>query len=305
MTSSSSQFISTEFEDNNWYNPANERIYDVRKKSFLPVSQLKVLQKELNGQRIVSIGELHSNPCHHRVEFNIIKSLVETRNPGTLSIGLECFYRQHQKALDDYVFRHRDFGTLKASTKWDSTWGYDLNYYAKIFNYACVHGIRLVGLNVPYPVIKLVSNYGLANLPADLRRLLPDIDLSNEDHKAQFLELMGVHGEVQAPAALQRYYEAQCLWDEYMAETASNLIRKDSKAESLLVLITGAGHVMGRTGIPNRIQKRCGQLPFVIVPQQVDWSSTTGLPDVEHPPSFADCDWAWYTEKEVVVGEKA
>ena len=36
------------------------------------------------------------------------------------------------------------------------TWGYDLNYYAKIFNFAAIYGIRLVGLNVPIQVIYLL-----------------------------------------------------------------------------------------------------------------------------------------------------
>lgn len=120
-----------------WYDPNNERIYDVSKKSFLPVNHLNVLEKELKGRRVISIGEVHSNPCHHRVEFEVIKTLAAHRDPKQIQIGLECFYRQHQTALDAYVFQHQDFATLKAQTKWDDTWGYDLNNYAKIFNFAC------------------------------------------------------------------------------------------------------------------------------------------------------------------------
>lgn len=104
-----------------------------------------------------------------------------------MAIGLECFYRQHQRALDRFVFNHRNLAILKRETKWDGwtfihsfiltihkhtvlkilyssfkltnvilyfseTWGYDLNYYAKIFNFAAVYGIRLVGLNAPLQV---------------------------------------------------------------------------------------------------------------------------------------------------------
>lgn len=77
---------------NSWYNPSNERIYDVKKKSYLPVNHINVLQKELNGRSIVSIGEVHSNPCHHRVEFEVIKSLAQTRNPKDIQIGNTYMY---------------------------------------------------------------------------------------------------------------------------------------------------------------------------------------------------------------------
>ena len=32
---------------------------------------------------------------------------------------------------------------------------------------------------------------------------------------------------------------------------------------------------------------------------QVDWNTESGLPEVTTPLSAADCDWAWYTEKEI------
>ena len=59
--------------------------------------------------------------------------------------------------------------------------------------------------------------------------------------------------------------------------------------------------VIGRASIPDRIQKRTDENPFVIVPQQVDWSKENGLPIVKKPLTSADCDWAWYTEKELEV----
>jgi uncharacterized iron-regulated protein len=289
--------------DIQWYNPINERIYDVNKKSFMPVTHLDVLEKELLGRNVVSIGEVHSNPCHHRVEFDVVKALSRGREPGSMCIGLECFYRQHQQALDAYVFRHKDFGILKSQTRWDSTWGYDLNQYAKIFNFACQKGIRLIGLNVPYPVVKLVGSYGLMNMPNELKSLLPTIDLTNRAHKSQFLRLIGAHGDAMNEIGMQRMYEAQCLWDDYMADSVVKLFESvpSGTAKPLFVLIAGVGHVMGRVGIPDRVAKRLHQAPFVIVPQEVSWSLETGLPDVDSPLGIGECDWAWYTEQEVRV----
>jgi uncharacterized iron-regulated protein len=99
-------------------------------------------------------------------------------------------------------------------------------------------------------------------------------------------------------SASQRLYETQCLWDEYMADSAGQYITK--YPSHTLVIIAGYGHVLGRGGIPNRIKRRVKKNdPFVIVPQQVDWLPN-GLPDIEIPLSREDCDWAWYTEREII-----
>ena len=57
------------------------------------------------------------------------------------------------------------FSELKKRVKWRKTWGYDINQYAKIFSYARQNGIRLVGLNVPYGMVQMVSNFGCGSCP--------------------------------------------------------------------------------------------------------------------------------------------
>ena len=218
---------------------------------------------------------------------------------------MECFYRQHQSALDRYIFEHSSIGKLKEETNWQETWGYDLNMYAKIFNFASINGVRLVGLNVPYPVVQLTAQVGYDDLPVKLRKLLPALDLNNRRHREQFITAIGadrddatahVSPNMDKAKGLERMYQAQVLWDEYMSETASNYIQENK--DKYLIVIAGLGHVLGRVGIPDRIEKRSNLQSFVIVPQQVQWS-TEGLPLVTKPLTNKDCDWAWYTEETV------
>ena len=81
-----------------------------------------------------------------------------------------------------------------------------------------------------------------------------------------------------------------------MSQSAADYIKKHP--QTIVCVIAGLGHIVGRRGIPNRIKKRVrgDKDPFVIVPQQVDWSVETGLPDIDTPLSIEECDWAWYTE---------
>mgnify|MGYP000222429304 CR=1 FL=1 len=99
------------------YNPRNERIYDTRRKSFLPARPDQFLKEELKkeNKKIVVIGEVHSNPCHHHAEFEILKTLYNSYGTeGGVAIGLKCFYRQHQKALDRFTFKHQDIKILRS-----------------------------------------------------------------------------------------------------------------------------------------------------------------------------------------------
>lgn len=117
---------------------------------------------------------------------------VAQGSPGQLAVGLEMFYRQHQPILDDYVFGSgtRTLASLKEDTKWEETWGWKLSHYSKIINYARMHGIRICGLNVPQPVVKVVSKMGLEKVPAALKSKLPDVDLNNKAHRDSFMSMM-------------------------------------------------------------------------------------------------------------------
>lgn len=167
-----------------WYNPTNQRIFDTKRMSFIPSHPEVYLKKVLGDRKVVIIGEVHSNPCHHKVEFEVLRTLYDNQQSkadkiSNIAIGMEAFYRQHQKVLDDFVFIHKDFDLLQKKTNWAETWGYDLNYYSKILRYASDHNIRVIGLNVPQPVAHYVSQKGLQNVPINLRKMLPeDIDLS-------------------------------------------------------------------------------------------------------------------------------
>lgn len=281
-----------------WYDPRNERIFDTSRNSYLPARAELYLQKAISNKNVVCVGEVHSNPCHHKLEFDVIKSLNLLVPSSNLAIGLECFYRQHQRALDRYVFVHQNFGLLKKETNWDQTWGFDINNYAKIFHFAAVRGIRLVGLNMPIQIAKLVIEKGLENIPQSLLELLPEVDLSDRTHRSQFYRtIQNMHHETD-PLRLDRMYQVQTLWDEYMAESTSNFIEHSPK-DTIICVIAGVGHISGRTGIPKRIFRRLRTDPFVIVPHQVSWSPESGLPDIMAPPSISECDWAWYTEKEI------
>ncbi|CBN76581.1 protein of unknown function DUF399 [Ectocarpus siliculosus] len=277
-----------------------ERIFDTARKSFVPADPSRLIFPGVGfADRVVCTGEMHTHPLHHRMQFEVIKAVASVTKAKTepLAIGLEMFYRQQQDALDRYVFNHGDLAALKLDTKWDETWGFDFNQYAKIFHYARENGIRLVGLNAPQSLLHLINKVGIAGLPQRLREVLPEMDLSNMAHRKRFEDAINgfQHGAGIDAAAMNRMYEAQTLWDEYMAESASRYLQR---AGGRIVLLAGNGHVQARDGIPDRVERRTGLKPFTIVPVSVEWTED-GLPDIDHPPGTAFADWVYFTQNEI------
>lgn len=63
----------------------------------------------------------------------------------------------------------------------------------------------------------------MSGLPKRLRPILPEMDLGQEAHRLRFENAINAfpHGAALDADAMNRMYEAQTLWDEYMAESAS------------------------------------------------------------------------------------
>ena len=158
------------------YDASRTLLYDTKAGSYMPSDPAPRLAAALRRAsadaaappRVIFAGEEHTNPLHHVYQLQLIKAVNEL-DDAPLALGLEMFYRQHQPYLDEYIFGDGDFKRLKRRCHWSKTWGYDFNDYAKILAYARKHQIRLVGLNVPYPLVSMVGTYGLRGVPPELR----------------------------------------------------------------------------------------------------------------------------------------
>ena len=287
-------------------------LFDTRTRSFLSADPQRELGAALAARqhggekpRVVFAGEEHPNAAHHALQLELIKAVDALDDAPTL-VGLEMCYREHQPALDDFVFgADRSLATLARRTAWDKTWGFDLALYAPIFEHARAAGIRLCGLNVPYPLVREVSKVGIGGLEPDARALLPNMDLDNREHYRRFGAAMDEAMGAAQPRGEQfsRYYEAMTLWDEYMAASVAGYVRADvvpgagvggaaNTGAERMVVLAGTGHVRGRVGMPDRFTRRTGLSTFTVVPLESDES----WPAVPQPlPTRAEGDWVLYT----------
>lgn len=285
---------------------ARDRLYDTRSGSFVPASAINALLKRDVGQafrRCIVAGEIHDNVCTHAAQLAVIEGAIRLPDAMPLVVGFEQFYRMHTPYLDAFVRGKLSMAGLLGKTRWEETWGFDPKLYIPIFEYCRAYKIPMVGLNVPIQFVRQVTNYGLDGLPDKLKQFLPDnMDLGNKEHYRHFVQLMGIdsaHFDVNADhSLLDRYYEAQVLWEEWMSQSVAMSLK--DRPDTRMVALIGSGHVEGRYGFPDRIERRCAERPYTVVPRPVAWTSDEGhaMPDIFRPERNI-ADLVWYTRRTI------
>ena len=87
---------------------------------------------------------------------------------------------------------------------------------------------------------------------------------SDAEYRQRLRDIFGqhAHGKTFNEAVFQKFVEAQLAWDEGMAFAASKYLKKTAKEKpnQRLVILAGSGHLINRSGIPNRLE-HTGPIP--------------------------------------------
>jgi uncharacterized iron-regulated protein len=213
---------------------------------------------------VVFFGEQHDDPATHRSELAVLAALGNTSRPVVLS--LEMFERDVQGALDDYLAgRVTEADFLSRSRPWER---YATDYRALV-ELARARGWPVVASNVPRRFASAVSRNGLAvldTLAAPERELVArDIACPRDAYYERFADQMKGHSAGGGPPSAadssamrrmtDRFYEAQCVKDETMAE--SIVAAMAAAGEGALVLhVDGAFHSDYGLGTAARVVRR-------------------------------------------------
>jgi uncharacterized iron-regulated protein len=207
---------------------------------------------QLAEDRVVFVGEVHTDFAHHLNQLAIIQGLHERR--PDLAIGMEYFQQSFQEYLDEYGAGKLTETGLLAKTQYFKRWGYDFRLYEPILKYARDTGIPLVALNVSSEIVQKVAQSGLAGLTEKERAEIPqDLDRSNSAYR-DFLQTVFKDHPHAKGASFESFYEAQLLWDEGMAARAARYL--DDHPNRGLVVLAGMDHVQYGFGIPDRLSRR-------------------------------------------------
>ena len=235
---------------------------------------------DLERAKVIYVGEVHDRSEDHAAQYRILRALYE-RHPS-IALGMEMFQYPFQPVLDDWTAGRLDETNLRRRSEWDQRWGFDYSFYRPILEWTRSHAVPLVALNAPTEVTRTVASEGLEALSPEQREALPPLDLEDEAHRALVMaELGGAHHGADDEAALERFYTAQVVWDETMAERVAEAIER-SDAPTRMVVFAGAMHVRAGLGIPNRAARR-GAAPYRTVLVAADEDELDTLLEADPP----------------------
>jgi uncharacterized iron-regulated protein len=217
------------------------------------------LDERLRAARVIYVGEEHPNPHHHAVEIDLLERVW--RIDPDVALGLEMLPRTLQPALDDYLAGKLDERAFLDAVDWPHTWGYPFGLYRPLLAFCRAHHLRAFALNAPRALAHAVAQRGLDGLSADEKAQLPELQPGPEPHREMVREAFGAHphdGKFN-DAKFERFYAAQLVWDETMAERAAAALPSVHR----LVVVAGEMHAR-RFAVPDRAARR-GAAPYLIV----------------------------------------
>jgi uncharacterized iron-regulated protein len=227
-----------------------------------PVSVDELLGR-LHQQEVVYLGEEHHNRFHIDAALSLLNRLSALgRRP---IVAMEMFGWDSQSLLDRYV-QENDLSREEFLSRvgWPHNWGGPFETYEPLVAYAQKEHLRLVALNPPKPLVRLVAKKGLehARRESDWSRwnMQDESIVDDPPYRQRILEqLRACHGGG-SDELYQTMYEASMVRDEGMARTIASLIesirnRSDVSAGPV-VSYTGGGHVQYNLPVPNRVARR-------------------------------------------------
>jgi uncharacterized iron-regulated protein len=229
--------------------------------SFTPRQQGIINQ--LQTANVVYLGEIHDRESDRHQQLAIIQTLFKQNS--RLAIGMEMFQRQMQPVLDRYLSGKITAAELRQQSEFDRRWGYKWESYLPILEFAKAHRLPIIALNTPTEITRKAAKTGLESLtPAELAYIPPiaQIDRSNLKYQQMILGSYQQHAGMVSIASrsFDRFYTAQLLWDETMAERVANFTNQNPQHQT--IVIAGRSHIIYGYGIPDRVMRRMGKSKF-------------------------------------------
>jgi uncharacterized iron-regulated protein len=245
---------------------------DIVERSALPLHVLEGREKLTEPQlwermaqsRVICFGEQHDSPEHHYGQKRALAELATraAATQRTLGVGFEMFQRPYQAALTSFVAGATTEEQFLADSDYAERWGFDFSLYRPLLATVREFSLEALALNAPRETTRKIAKNGLTGLDASERNQLPELNLDDRDHRAYFDAAMADHPPMSGGPDMDDMYAVQVVWDETMADTASNWL-SHSGSSSQLILFAGNGHCH-ESAIPARITRRT-QIPVLSV----------------------------------------
>jgi uncharacterized iron-regulated protein len=256
---------------------APHRVFDAARAAF---GEFDPMIDDLAAADVVFVGEQHDSANTHRLELALLQAIGRRR--GDVVLSLEMFERDVQEPLDHFLMGHAAEDEFMKDAR---AWPRYRTDYKPLVDFAIAKEWQVVAANVPRSIASEVSKGGLevlqAKSAADRRLFAADLQCPTDDeYFKRFGEAMGDHsgttgttgttgtgGTTGTAGTTTRFYYAQCLKDETMAESIAQAytIAALGGKRPLVVHINGAFHSDFGQGTAARARRRLPGKRVVVV----------------------------------------
>ncbi|HKR79551.1 MAG TPA: ChaN family lipoprotein [Nitrospira sp.] len=227
-----------------------------------PIS-LEELVGRLQEQEVIYLGEEHHNRLHIDAAISLLSGLARAGRRPT--VAMEMFGWESQPLLDGYVqgdeMSRQDF---VSQAGWTQNWGGPFETYEPLVAFAKTRHLRVVALNPPKPLVRLVAKKGLEQARREDEwtrwNMQDETIVDDPDYRQRLVEqLRACHGGG-SDDMYRTMYEASMVRDEGMAKTivaaVESLRGLHDPSAGPVVSYTGGGHIQYNLPVPRRVARR-------------------------------------------------
>jgi uncharacterized iron-regulated protein len=202
----------------------------------------------------VLLGESHDQEEHHRWQLHTITALFSHR--PDMILGFEMFPRRVQPVLNRWSKGELNEADFLREADWPHIWGFADELYLPLFNFARMHRLPMLSLNIDRATNRRVAAEGFASVPRIEREGIGDPAPASSSYRDRLFEWFNKHpaaGQATRAASerFERFVRAQQFWDRAMAEAIAGA-RRDAR-RPLVVGIMRSGHIEYGDGVPYQL----------------------------------------------------
>lgn len=210
---------------------------------------------------VVVLGEQHDSAAVHRTHFDLLRHLRARRQ--NIVIAMEMFERDVQNVLLEYLSGLIDEATFLQKAR---PWPNYATDYRPVVEFAKQKGLVVLAANAPRALAQQVGKLGITSVAGN-PHVARETTAPEDEYWDAFQATMGDHAGTLGEGAMQRFYQAQCLKDDTMAETIADHLRARQRVgeRPLVVLIAGQFHTDHRRGTVARLKSRMPELDIRVL----------------------------------------
>jgi uncharacterized iron-regulated protein len=240
-----------------------QRVFDSATSQF---TDFEAMTAALAKYDVVFVGEQHDDPNTHRLERALLEGLARRR--GDVILSLEMFERDVQNRLDQFRAGRISETDFLASAR---PWPRYATDYKPLVDLAIERRWPIVAANIPRPMAAEISRGGLDVLvnksESEQEFFAHDWDCpAGDEYYRRFKEVMGSHTSA---SDMDRFYQAQCLKDETMAEAIAAAwlaaLKSNPATRPLAVHYNGSFHSDYGLGTVSRLKRRLPDVKVALV----------------------------------------